>query len=214
MKTDKYPLFIFIGFVIFYASSCKNTEPKTSSQDLFANSKTVELEGGNTTMKIPSTFEKSSRYRLQQDIPRFNSDSMSLLVTQKNLEMLEFEDSDIDIFVDSVSKFHHIIIIDFEQTPLSKQTAAFLNSDLTNSFKNLDESFPQISIEKLESTLRRNDQLTCLKFKFKINNLIDNTYTHYRTVYFLTSAVKSYVIYESSEYKEDLGDYLWTLKDI
>ncbi len=60
---------------------------------------------------MPLGFKRSSRYRIQEDLPSLATDSAQLILIQNELELLEFEDGEIDVLDDlykSVPASHHL----------------------------------------------------------------------------------------------------------
>ena len=209
----KVNLIVILSAILLLLGCSKNEKRKKDDLSFLENTKEINLEKETTRFKIPNNYKKTSRYRIKQDIPRLKEDSVVLFITQRELEALEFQDSEIDIYVDTISKYHTIIFINLRQFSFSIDEANLLNKIVSDEFKALDEQISEIEIVKLESNFRRSKNWEYMKFKFHFKNLIEPKRSVYKTAYFLTTDRQSYVIIEYSETEDDLEKYLWTIKE-
>ena len=202
-------LFLTSVFFYFIFSACGEDQPQKS----LPNAQEVYLDGTQTLLKLPKHFKRSSRYRLKEDLPHLAKNASALATVQNSLEMLEFDDDAIDIFIDTISKFHQIIILDFEHTPLDKETGALLNNQIKESYIARELVNPGLKTKRLSAQMKGGNTLTFYKFKYKIEETILESNVHYSTTYLLTATNRSYAIFEVSETEDDLEQYLWALKE-
>ena len=209
----KVILFIILSAFLLLTGCSKNGKKNNGDLAFLENTKEIKLDKETTRFKIPNHYKKTSRYRIEQDIPRLKEDSIALFITQKELEALEFQDSEIDIYVDTISKYHTIRFINHKQISFSIEEANLLNKLISDELKLLDEQIPEIEIVKLNSNIRRGKKWEYMKFKFHFKNLVDSNRSIYKTTYFLTTDRQSFAIIEYSETEDDLEKYLWTIKE-
>ena len=100
---------LFTILIILQFTSCKE-DRKLKSLDPWANTTWFNLDNESIALRIPNNFKKSSRFRLKEDMAYQTKDSSQLLFMQNALENLEFNDSQIDVFVDTTSQFHLAVI--------------------------------------------------------------------------------------------------------
>lgn len=97
-----------------------NNQSKNQSHE-WTDTNWVNLEQENIKLRVPKHLKKSSRFRIKEDLPILSRDSIKLKLVQNSLELLEFENSEIDVLVDTGKSYRLIIIchtqrIDFNIT--------------------------------------------------------------------------------------------------
>jgi len=100
----KYIPILIIGVLL---ASCAN---KQNQIDTWANTTWTQLTQENIKLRVPDNFKQSSRFRIKEDLPRLGEDSTKLSLVLKSLHLLEFEDSEIDVFIDT-SKAYRLVIV-------------------------------------------------------------------------------------------------------
>jgi len=209
MKT----LFACISVIfLLLLPGCSDKKKEGMTEVSAMNGIYVYLAGDRTRVKLPEHYKRSSRYRLEEDLPALAADSLGLFVVQNNLEMMEFEDDEIDVFVDTLSKFNMLIIIDFDNIPLSKELGGLLSAQIKNRYEQLDFSIPEIAVQKITSNLKSGNNISRLKFKYKIEQELTGDH-NYNTTYVLSTNKRSYIIFEISKTEADIEPYLWTIKE-
>ncbi len=170
------------------------------------------LEGGRTSVLLPANLKASSRYRIGEDIPHLQEDSLLLLMTQNTLHALEFEDESIDLFVSTEGPFHQLIIMDMQMTPLNKTNGSILASSLREQYQSIADRRPEFEVEKISSQLQQMKQRAYLKIKYLIRDQ-ESGRALYNTHYVLTTTRQTYMIYELTTQEYDIEPYLWTWKE-
>jgi hypothetical protein len=205
-----YYLFVFVMLVL----GCKE-ETKPPVKHALPPSQKVYLEGKTASMNLPLTFKRSSRYLLERDIPAFQKNQFALWMFQQRLERLEFQDSEIDVFADTTSDLHFLMILNMPHTPINKQAGNLLNGQINQMWRKIQASSGNlINVEKAgEATIRGVGKTTVLKFKHKVSFLMMQENVEFHTVFIVTSEYRTLMIMEVSENENDVEEYLWTLKN-
>ena len=140
------------------------------------------------------------------------SDTVAMMITQRALEALEFDDAEIDVFVDTNSNLNFLVIINIRHAPFDKDVAAVLNQQIQNSYQQMVSFNPNLKAEKLASTMQGTNAMKSMKFKHKIT-FLPTDQSQYETIFFVTTEYRSYAIRQISIDPEDIGDFIWSIKD-
>jgi hypothetical protein len=201
---------LFVGlFTLFVFSGCGNAN---SSENPWEQTTRHFLEAGEVTIRLPHSFKPSSRYRIEEYFSsRTNVNPEALLLLQLSLESLEFTDSEPDIFVDTLSNFHLLTLINVDRTPFNQSTGNFLSSRVRQAYERMEARDPKLEVEKVQTQMKENGALQLLKFKHRLHNRQTGV-TIFRTIYFATSSLQTYIIDEYSHQEEDIEKYIWSLE--
>ena len=200
---------ILLGIGLFFFSCSEG--PSTSAPDL-GPTQQVELLGTNSTFKIPVHFQRTSRYRIGEAMPHLLQDTIALYQIQDKLETMEFEDRELDIFVDTISKDHILIIMDDEPITFTQTEAGILSSMVRAGYNEIRTSLEGVaSVENLSTQFRNDATRSALKIKYKFTNEVTG-FDHYQTSYFFSTPLRSLMIQEFSTTEKDLENYLWTIR--
>lgn len=207
-----YNKVLFLSLVICIVCSCKNGQDNQQAVD-WGDSKEHYLKGKGVTIKLPSGFVESSRYRIQEDVPALNNKSASVEVVQDALTEFERNDATIDVFVDTTSQYRFITILDVaEKIALDKSAAAKLGKRLMEDYEKMDLSKRGVSVDRIQSNIKKNNLQKLAKFKFEISERNKKSKT-YVTSFFITNSTRTVIIHEFSDSKEDLEFYTWSLNE-
>lgn len=203
---------VFSGlFILILAlNSCESSVQKKSNK--WPDSIKIQLLQEQVFINMPNSFKRSSRYKIKQDMPLIGKDSSQLKIIQTSLEYMEFEDAEIDVFVDTTAKCRMIVIANTEHIPFDKKSGSIINSMLKDDYANLEKSNPLLKVTKLDSRMKSNNKQKVLKFKHEIANTLWDSKL-YKSIYFITTKIQSFIVYEISIEKEDIEYYLWSIKD-
>lgn len=207
----KAQLLILLSILLL---GCESAEPrKKTTVNKIIDAKKVLLNEEIAQIQLPKSYIKSSRYTIGTDLKDMQEDTISLRMQERMLRAMEFEDSDIDVFVDTLSQFNRIIIVDIPLIELNPTIGGQLNSVIKNSINNLCyESEGNLSAEKIESTMKQvHSDLQYFKFKYRILNHTTELGFDF-TYYIFSSSLRTYLIYEYT-ITEDIERYLRKLKD-
>lgn len=190
--------------------SCKNQDQGKSKSEL-VNTKWVYLDNENIKILLPKQFKKSSRYRIKEEFSNNVIDSSSLRAIENSLELLEFDDSYIDVYVDTTKKYRLIVIMNIASMEFNESDARLLKGMVKNYHKNIANQNTNLLIKEKEAVFKRNKNHRLSFFKTLIQNRSDQN-SMFKTLYFLVGDSYSLVIHEFSIDAETIDNYLWHTK--
>lgn len=202
-------LFCFLGLVGLIACAEEASEKK---EDIWSGTQSIELIGEKIKLKIPTSFKRSSRYRVKEDIPQISTDSFRLSMLQNTLRNLEFQDSEIDLFVDTTVNYRLLLIMNVERINFDKTAGSIFNVKLKQEYETLERENIGLEAEKIDSRMKTNNRQKVLKYKYRIRNVYTDQ-DIYRTIFFISTKIQSFIVYEISSEIEDVEKYLWSIKD-
>lgn len=204
---------LLIVLTIVTTSSCLNEKKNntTNFHDKFVNTAWRKLEGENIKLKLPNHFKLSSRYRLKEDMPLLSQDTAQLYLVQKSLELLEFEDSLIDIYVDTTKLFRMIFICNTQRIDFNKSDIGILKyqTELNNK-KYADQNY-ELEFGEVSANLRGKGNLKLARLTTPITKIADNS-TLFNSIFYVTGSTFSLVVYEFSNDEEFIETYLLTAR--
>ncbi|MFK8101253.1 MAG: hypothetical protein AB8G15_01965 [Saprospiraceae bacterium] len=210
MKQINQLLFISFFLTSFCMLSCGN-DGVQQVKNLWPDTQKIQLQDENVYLQIPKQLTRSSRYRLQQDMPNLEKDSLSLVLFQDALAGMEFDDAEIDVFVDSTSNWM-IIIMNLPYVPLDKNIGAMFNGILKKKARAIEAKYPNLKVNKIASRMKQNKQQKMMKFK---NQYLDEKAQRqfFESIYFISTKIQSYAIVEIAAGEKDIEKHLWSIKD-
>lgn len=203
----KFTLPILI-LVTLYA--CSNNSSSTKSIE-WENTKWEQLENESIWLRLPNQFKRSSRYRIKEDVRDLAEDTAKLRLVQESIERLEFEDAEIDVFVDTSKSNRMLFICNTREINFSKNDIAILKQQLKMSNEENQINNPDFEFEKLSAMMKANDNFKLARLLNQIRNRKDNSKV-YHSIYYLTGKSFTLMVYEFSEDAESIEKYLWTAK--
>lgn len=202
----RYLHLYWLGLILWWWS-CQGKEPPGTAA--LVNKEPVKehyLRDEYTRLFLPLRYVPSSRYRAEKDLTNFYQDSAALKVLQNSLANLEFTDREIDFFADTSNFFDHILIIDFDYTPLDIKSGRALKGLMRRKFEELEANFPELDIRSTEAVLRQYAGNHYFKFKNAFENTMSGTGYFFNT-YFITTPKKTYYVQEICSSEKD--NELW-----
>ncbi len=203
-----YIFYLLVSMMTFL--SCQSDQAKNTN-DIWKNTTKHQLLGEVATIKIPSKFKRSSRFRLKDDVPYFEKDAFLLKYFQHQLENKQFKDEKIDVFVDTTAVVRLFSVLDREPIPLNKQALTLFNHQMKKSFERLNLADLFIETKKMEAFSKKTSDKVLIKIKYAIHNKLQDI-SHYQTVFVMTTAYRTVFVTEFSDNTEDIENYLWSLK--
>lgn len=196
--------------IISFLISCGNNSTNRQTDDWEATT-WVQLHQENIKLRIPNQLKRSSRYRIKEDLPVLGKDSLKLRLFQNSLEQLEFEDAEIDVFVDTTKNYHMVIICNTSKIDFNKNDVAILKEQLkaNNEHKQLDN--PDLEFGEPSVKLKGNQNHKLASYTTQIRNKLDDTKV-YNSIYYLTGNSYTLIVYEFSADNGSIEKYLWTTK--
>ena len=126
----KLPFIFFLSIATLFYTGCSQSKKEAPQTAQATDLQVVELLGDKGELRLPKGYKRTSRYRIEEDMPELAQDSIRLLLMQNRLAAMEFDDAEIDVFYDTLSRFHHLSITDLEFMPFDRTIAAALNQEL------------------------------------------------------------------------------------
>ncbi len=202
-------IFIFIyALLLIFSLSCENNK---KARPIFSNAQEHYLTNEEITVLLPKDFKRSSRYRLNEDMPLLKRDSARLRYIEDELRALEFEDRDIDVFVDTTFDYRFIIILNTERLSFRREDIAIIRTSVNKKHESQNYHNTSISIGDTKATINNNGSLTMARLTTPVYHKFFNSQT-YNTTYFLTGAYQTLILYEFSESEDRIENYLWASK--
>ena len=202
-------IFIFISTLLFLFSFSCEDDKKT--RPIFADAQQHYLTNEEITLLLPKDFRRSSRYRLNQDMPLLKKDSARLRYIEDELMALEFEDRDIDVFVDTTLDYRFIIILNTEKLSFNREDVAIMRTSVNIENEAQNYNNPSINIGDTKATINNNGSLKMARLTTPVYHKFFESQT-YNTTYFLTGVYQTLIIYEFSESAKRIEKYLWASK--
>ena len=196
--------------VILCFLACGNSSEQDQSS-AWGGTRWIRLDQENIELRIPENFKRSSRYRIKEDLPILARDSAQLRLVQNSLEILELEDSEIDVFVDSSKTYRLIIICNTERIDFNSSDASTLKTQMKLNNEKIALSDSDIEFGEITAQMKGNSEYKLASYITEIRNILDNS-TVYKSIYYLTGKAYTLVVYEFSEDEESFEKYLWTTK--
>lgn len=195
---------------MLFLISCGNS-PTESSKNNWEGTRYEHLNQEKIQLRIPNQMKRSSRYRLEKDLPILAKDSTKLRTVQNSLKLLEFEDSEIDVFIDTTKSYRMLIICNISRIDFSKADVAMLKQQLKSNNEKSQINEPTFKYGELSATMKANQIHKLARYTTQITNIVDNSMV-YNSIFYLTGSSYTLVVYEFSEDEESIEKYLWTTK--
>jgi len=199
-----------IALVICTIASCGN-ETNRRRDPPWANGKVFWLESTGAKIYLPPSTKRSSRFRLETDLPGLAADSFILRSFQDALHLLDTGEGVTDVFVDTLQGGSLLIMKPLpERFPINKQTAAMLKAQVSPNFS-INTVPGAESIELIQSKIQTSGTRGIATIKYKFQG--PEFGTTYRTVYTFSTEFYTYSAMAWEDRFTDLGPYLWSLQE-
>lgn len=212
MNTAKLRNYLIVIMCIMLLQSCQNRQ-KDDLDNIWANTTWEYLENEPIKFKKPAKLLRSSRYRLERDSPTISKDSAMLRVLQNTLEDMEFQDSNVDVFIDTTTYFHTLIIMNTSPINFGMADIAYLKKELESKNESAALVNPELKFSGITASMKQSGGLKLATFKSSISST-HSLATTYRSIHYLTSSSFSLIVHELSDYKSGFDNYLWSFKEI
>lgn len=187
------------------------TEGETHGEEKWDRSEWVSLVGESIQFRKPDEFKRTSRYRIREDLAELKVDTLQLKLLENSLENLEFEDSEVDVFIDTTTNYRILVICNIERIDFSNNDATKLKSRIQEQNSKLKNENPSLNFGNVNGTVKRNQNLSIAKYATVISNTMNSNRIN-RSIYFVTSDEFTLVVYEFSDNPKAIEMYLWTVK--
>lgn len=198
-------LFILVMILI---TSCGPTEKMTLNTEV---TRRVQLERENIFLEMPENYLRTSKGTYERDISNLKLDVVQKKQFDGILNSMEFQDAEIDIFYDTVTKFNWVAILNVPEMPLNRQSATIFANYLENQYGSLDDD-PLFFVEKITSSINTSQGKTIAQYKYKFtNHRNEGQPPYYLTSYLVKGKGYSVVAHEMHLWEENLYPILWSL---
>ena len=198
---------ITLGILLCLISCKKNKDGNKTSK--WEGTTWQQLISENIKLRIPDDFKPSSRYRIREDIPILSNDTTQLRLIENSLERLEFEDSEIDVYVDTTKTFRMIVICNISELDFNKNHLALLKRELRINNELSESTNSSLRFGEIKAQMKGNQNFKLARFTTPIHN-IERGNSIYNSIYYLSGNSITLVVYEFSEDEESVEKYLWT----
>lgn len=197
-----------IVFIAYLMSSCGPSESMTLNTEV---TRRVQLDRENIYLEMPENYLRTSKGTYEQDLSNLLLDSIQKAQFDGVLNSMEFQDAEIDIFYDTISKFNWVIILNVPEMPLNNRSATIFANYLERQYGNLDLD-PLFYAEKITSSINSSEGKTIAQFKYKFtNHRSERQPPYYLTSYLVSDFGYSIVAHEMHLSEENLYPILWSL---
>ena len=189
--------------ISLFLISCGNSSTNKQT-NAWQGTRWEQLDQEHISLRIPNQFKRSSLYRIKEDLPKLAEDSIKFKLLQNSLQLLEFEDSEIDVFVDTTKIYRMLIICNTPRIDFSKTDVVVTKKQLefNNNQSQINDSTLQYG--EVSATLKANSTHKLARYTTLIQNKIDHSKV-YNSTYFLTGDSYTLVVYEFSQDEDSIG---------
>ena len=208
----KYPTLWLVLFTIGCLFSCQ--EPSTSNtvkENPWTGTTWEYLDGVPIKFRKPSALKRSSRYRIYKDLPSVAKDTVLLLLLQNSLKAMEYQDKEVDVFIDTTTEFRLITMSNMPRMDFNAIDATVLKTRIKKRIKQADIENPFIEFGELKASMKNSKTIQLARFQYIMTNRLDQTQLQ-ETHYFLTGPSFSLYVWELADSPVEIEKYLWSLK--
>lgn len=210
MKNDIKSWIFYILIALFLGNSCSN-DSENQESDHWKNTTWHYLEGEPLKIRMPNQMKKSSRYRIEEDLPWLSNDPFRLLVLQSTLHQLEYQDAEVDVFIDTTTRYRVVIICNTQKVDFSAKDINRLKQQLQAEFLNNKAINPDLAYEKIDAKMGKSPDLVLASLKTSVAQVSTNERVN-SVFYFLTGTAFTLAVFEITDTEETVEKYLWTAR--
>ncbi|MEM7572164.1 MAG: hypothetical protein AAF433_04655 [Bacteroidota bacterium] len=174
----------------------------------------VRLEGLPVSFQLPVTFQRTRQYLLKDAMTATRYDQKIFTTYDELLKRMEMDldDDEADIFLDTLSGFNHLVVLNVNQLDFDQDLASIFASTYDQLVGTRNERIRGLSAERISSTINESQGKTMMKVKFLNDYEDEEKQDFYELVYLITDAVQTFVVVEYTYDEEDSEKYLWTMR--
>lgn len=201
---------LFLVVVLFIVISCKESK-SIKANAIWSNTTWRFLDDESIKIRLPNQLKKTSRFRIQEDLPALSKDSSKLLLLQNSLKELEFKDSDLDVYIDTTAQYRLIILCNTARIDFDKRDASIIKKQMEESNRKAEMQDSALRFGELDAKLSATSELKMTRYTTPVTNMLNGTLT-YNTICYLSGDSFTLIIYEFSDTPPIIEDYLWSTK--
>ncbi len=168
------------------------------------------LKDNRSTIDLDNGYQKSSRYRVAQDVPSLKNNASLTKNLQEAINYLEFEDAQLDVFVNPSKPLDAVFITKIDPLLLSKEQGQLLNVEMEEWLNDVNKK--EDILTKVSSDLRRSPLMSYYKFQYSMHKGNKKKELNF-TNYFVITEVKSYLITHMSSDDNTIESSIRTLSN-
>lgn len=164
-----------------------------------------------TSLSLPTSF-----FRLTQE--EFLSGKGAEIYDQVFVEQftdlltaMSFEDAQLDLFVDTSNYEGLLLFVDTEYIDLNPSVGNALASQVKQQNDAQQAANPNLEITSMRTSLDSGSGKSIMRLKYKFSDAAYGL-TNYRSIYFVSTLRKTFVVHEFSATPRDVYDFLWSLQ--
>ncbi|MEM1220797.1 MAG: hypothetical protein AAGH79_17890 [Bacteroidota bacterium] len=206
------PLFMLLLLACTGLYACQESQTSEKSKENPWVGTTWEyLDGVPIKFRKPGALKRSSRYRIYKDLPSVAEDSVLLLLLQNSLEAMEYQDREIDVFIDTTTEFRLMTMSNMPRMAFNAVDATVLKTMIKRRMEQADIENPLIEFGPLKASMKNSKTIQLARFQYTMTNSLDQMQLQ-ETHYFLTGPSFSLYVWELADSPVEIEKYLWSLK--
>ena len=170
----KYSTLWLVLFTIGCLSSCQESSTSNpSKENPWAGTTWEYLDGVPIKFRKPSALKRSSRYRIYKDLPSVAKDSVLLLLLQNSLKAMEYQDKEVDVFIDTTTEFRLITMSNMPRMVFNTVDATVLKTMIKKRMKQAEIENPFIEFGELKASMKNSKTIQLARFQYTMTNRLD-----------------------------------------
>ena len=198
--------FLFIILVIF---GCK---PKDSFTDPYVDSVIHPLLDISSSISLPPNFKSSKRNQIKDEVPSFKKGHIAHELLNEVFDNSDFSTISPNIFIDTTSDLHALVIIDTELIRITKENSDEIKKRIDSDFVLLFSNFATLSANEVQSYRNFNGSANLYKCKYALKDHDTSAPEFYWTSFIYSTDIRSYYVYEVNIDKEDQYNAIWSIR--
>lgn len=182
-----------------------------SAEPLWTDASYEYLDGEDIRFLKPARLQRSSRYFLERDLPWLADDSAKLATVQLSLQLMEFADEEIDVFVDSASADRIIVMLTGSPIAFSARDAALFEVELERESERLAGLDTTVIRGPIHGEAKSNGDLKIAKFSQAFTSAVGGG-AWSRSLYLVSGQRFTLMVTEVAADEGLIEPYLWSMR--
>lgn len=214
IPTNQLIVLLFSLFLLGCGGGASEADTSGSTKPPTDELYRVRLEGLPVSFQLPVTFQRTRQYLLKDAMTATRYDQKIFTTYNELLKRMEMDldDDEADIFLDTLSGFNHLVVLNVNQLDFDQDLASIFASTYDQLVDTRNDGIRGLSAERLSSTINESQGKTMMKVKFLNDYEDEEKQDFYELVYLITDAVQTFVVVEYTYDEEDSEKYLWTMR--
>jgi len=170
------------------------------------------LKDNRATIDLVPSFEKVNRDQLLSQISTLSGNDKIREQTKAALQYLDFEDAQLDGFIDKDEKLHGFLIQKINPLQETKEQGITLSLDMQEWLRDINKQLKSDVVKKVSSDFRKSPAMSYYKYQYVFNEGHPRN-EFYLTTYYVASKVKSYLVTEVHQKDQSIEKSIRTLSN-